>query len=1214
MQPSAKTSRLAQSALTTLALIALATTAPAWAQVNGNIAIPPTLSYAPAVGTQINLTGVTTIGSSGSSQILVTPSGGLGSGTPANNGVSCSFTGADASAFGVSPPTPTFTPTSPPTALNLSCSSSSVTRIATLNCIEFPGGSPGSTRSWPVTCPAGVNPTPPSLTFAPPPGSTVGFQPLNATIGSTATAQIRATPSGGSSGTGFAVTTKLQNCDLSNETIPGTFAGFNSTLTFVGSTTTPQNLNLTGLVRPTAVTATLTCDEIRGDSDGLGTNGNIFTRSWQLQLGAGTQPSRLSLSKTVSAPQVLTDSEFSYTIDVTNSGSSAESGLIVLDDVPATLTVLSAAGAGWNCSVNGNSVDCRRSSLIQNSSASFEILVRAPSAPRSISNTARVTSQASSSPVASTVSVEVVARPPVPVDLRLDKRDSVDPVLTGAEFSYTLEVSNIGEGSASDVRISDALPAGLTLISASGAGFSCAGTSTINCALAGSLAPGASASVQVLVRAPTQAGTLSNTASVLSGTVDANGANNSDTETTVISAEPPPPPLPRADLAIAAQAVPASALTGQAIEFQVQVSNNGPDAASQPRMSATFAAAFDVRSAAGTGWTCQVSGQTLDCSHSGLIVNARSDIRVQTTIRPGATGIADGRFVISSPTGDPVTGNNQAVVNVPFQAGGADVAIVKTDSVDPVRAAAQFNYTLTVSNAGPEAAAGVRVTDTLPAALTFVSANGAGFTCTRSGQSVSCDLGSSLAAGASAAVTIAVRAPTSGQTINNEGVVSTTSTDRNPTNNRSTQSTRINDRTAEDLEALLDDAAVDPASQAALPVVANECAVPGSALAEACTAIVGAADAGRTSEVTDALRAIAPDEVLAQTRVLNDIASTQFFNVDARLNELRRGGGGFSLSGLTVNSGSQSIPLALVGDALQEALGFGESDSGLMSPWGFFINGNITNGDQNESLADGRVGVAYDSVGLTAGVDYRLSGRSVVGGAIGYSSLSSDVGSDSSLDAKSLLFTGYGSYYINERFYVDSRLTYGSANLDQERAIVFQAGSSSFSELAVGETDSTQFTLASSIGYHLNYGAWSVTPNAGVRYTSTDVDGFEERGANEFNVGYQDQSFSTVQFAVGVQVARALSLSSGVLMPQFDLSLNAENGDDPETQAYLLNGSTTASFLLQEQNPDSSFGTAGLGFVYLMGNGRQAFMSYRQTFGNDDFDRGTLNLGGRFEF
>ena len=156
--------------------------------------------------------------------------------------------------------------------------------------------------------------------------------------------------------------------------------------------------------------------------------------------------------------------------------------------------------------------------------------------------------------------------------------------------------------------------------------------------------------------------------------------------------------------------------------------------------------------------------------------------------------------------------------------------------------------------------------------------------------------------------------------------------------------------------------------------------------------------------------------------------------------------------------------------------------------------------------------------------------------------------------------------------------------------------------------------MATAIGYHLNYGSWSVTPNAGLRYTRNDIDAFEESGAGGYNVGYDEQSFDTLQFALGVSVARAISLSNGVLMPQFDLSLNNENSDDAAAEAYLVNGNTSNLFLLREENPDQSYGSAGLGFVYLMGNGRQAFMSYRHTFGNDDFDRGTLNLGGRFEF
>lgn len=1179
----------------------------------GNISIPPTLNYAPASGTQINLTGVTTIGSSGSGQIQVTPMGGQGTGTPASTGLNCTLIGADSSFFSANPLSQVYTPTSPPNTISLGCTAGSVVRNATLSCSESPGGSTGPARSWPLTCPAGINPVPPVLSYAPDTGTTVVFAPSGGPIGSGASAQIRATPSGGA-GTGAQATTKLGQCTLSNETVPGTFGGFQGvTLNFVGNTTTPQNLNLSAVVRATQVTATLTCQEERGGLGGLGTNGSTLSRTWPLRVNAGIAPSRLTLQKSASASQVVTDSDFNYTITVGNEGSSTESGLIVTDDVPAGVAVLSAAGAGWNCSVNGNAVDCRRSSLVPGGSASFDIAVRAPPVPRSIDNIARLTSQSTSTPIVASATVNVVARPPANIDLAIEKSDSADPVLAGAEFAYTLTVRNVGEATANGVIVSDVLPAGLTLLSAGGAGFSCSGTSTVSCTLAGALAPGASASAVLQVRAPSQAGSLSNRATVDSADVDVNATNNVDTETTAITDTPPPPPLPRADLAISASAVPASALTGQAVELRVLASNNGPDPAATTTLNGTLSAALSLGSVAGTGWTCTVNGQQFACTRAGLAANASAELRAQATIRAGATAVAEANFTISSTTGDPQTANNSARVVVSYQSGGADLAIVKTDSADPVRAAAQFSYTLNVSNLGPEAASGVRVTDALPAALTFVSASGNGYTCSRNGQVVTCDLGGNLAAGASAAVTITVRAPTSGQTLSNEGVVSSTSSDRNPANNRSTQQTRVNDRTAEDLADLLDPAAVDPTSAAALPVVAGECANPQSALADACREIVRAADEGRTGEVTEALREIAPDEVLAQTLVLREIAATQFFNVDARLNELRRGGGGFSLSGLTVTSGSQSIPLALVGDALQAALGFGE-DSGLVSPWGFFVNGNIGAGDQDRNLADGRVGVDYDTRGITAGVDYRLSSRAVVGGAIGWASFDSDVNGDSSVDADSVSLTGYGSYYLNERLYVDSRISYGSSSLDLSRRINFALGSSVFDATARGDTDATQFTLASSIGYHLNYGAWSVTPNAGLRYTRSDIDAFDERDAGAFNVGYDEQSFSTTQFSVGVSVARAVSMSSGVLMPQFDFSLNNQSGDDARADARLLNGSVAGLFRLREEDPDQSYGAAGLGFVYLLGNGRQAYMNYRHTFGNDDFDRGTLNLGGRFEF
>ena len=1199
-------------ALCALALFATGT-APLQAQIEGNV-FPPTLSYAPTPNTAINFSGITVVGSNGSAQISVTATGGMGSGSFATMGLNCTYTGPDAGSFSVAPSSQSFLPGSPQRTLALGCTSGFASRTATLVCSESPGGSTGQIRNWPVTCPAGDPPRAPDLSYLPAANSTVSFTSANPVVGNQATATIRVTPSGGL-GSGAEATAELKNCSVTGETVPGTFSGFQSTLfTFVGTTTTPRTMSLTALLRTTAVTATLRCDEVR---PGTGLRGSltVIPRTWVLQAPAGEQPTRLTLAKTASATQVTTDSVFRYTITAGNDGASSATGLIVLDNVPSGLAVLSAAGDGWNCSVTGNAVDCRRSTLLPRTSSSFEIEVRASTSPRSLVNTARLTARGSETPIVASVSVDVVPPPQAPIDLEIAKSDSADPVLTDAAFAYHLDVRNLGTGAATGVRVSDPLPAGVTLVSASGEGWTCSGGAAVDCTLSGPFAGGASAArIVVQVRAPSQAGSITNRASVSANEVDSASGNNADSETTTISAEPPPPPEPRADLSVNAQAIPASARTGGTVEFQVQIGNAGPDVAAAPRLTGTLGAPFELLGGSGSGWSCQVAGQSLECQRSaGLQANQSAEIRVQTRLRPGATGTADARFVVASSTSDPNSGNNQINVVVPYQSGGADLAIVKTDSADPVTAAAQFSYTLTVSNAGPEAASGVRVSDTLPAALSFVSASGNGFTCANNGQSVECAFGGNLAAGASVAATIVVRAPTSGQTLSNEGVVSATTIDPNPANNRSTQQTRIDDRNADDLADLLDDSVVDMASGSSVPVLSDECADPSTALADTCEALIDAADDGRTGEVTEALREIAPDEVLAQTLVMREIAATQFFNVDARLNELRRGSGGFSLSGLTVTSGSQTIPLALVGDALQAALGFGE-DGGLASPWGFFINGNLGSGEQDEALAEGRVGVDYDSRGITAGVDYRLSNRAVIGGAIGYANYDSDVNGDGQLDAKSLLFTGYGSYYVNDRFYIDSRLTYGNSSLDQTRRIDFQLGPDRFSATATGDTDASQFTAATSIGYHLNYGTWSVTPNAGLRYTRSDIDAFEETGADEYNVGYGEQSFDSLQFALGVSVARAISLSNGVLMPQLDLSLNNENSDDAAAEAYLVDGNTSNLFILREENPDQSYGTAGLGFVYLMGNGRQAFMSYRHTFGNDDFDRGTLNLGGRFEF
>src|SRR5438552_13587129 len=115
----------------------------------------------------------------------------------------------------------------------------------------------------------------------------------------------------------------------------------------------------------------------------------------------------------------------------------------------------------------------------------------------------------------------------------------------------------------------------------------------------------------------------------------------------------------------------------------------------------------------------------------------------------------------------------------------ADVSITKTGPAS-ANTTANFSYTITVANAGPDAADNLTWTDTLPSSLVFVSLTqdtGPGMSCTEPDPgdtgTVSCSL-ASLANSTSAQFTLTVRALSStpaGSVVSNTANVTTSTFD-----------------------------------------------------------------------------------------------------------------------------------------------------------------------------------------------------------------------------------------------------------------------------------------------------------------------------------------------------------------------------------------------------------------------------------------------------
>ena len=135
----------------------------------------------------------------------------------------------------------------------------------------------------------------------------------------------------------------------------------------------------------------------------------------------------------------------------------------------------------------------------------------------------------------------------------------------------------------------------------------------------------------------------------------------------------------------------------------------------------------------------------------------------------------------------------QGAATLKIQAVFADISLTKTASATSVLAGGSFTYTVTVNNAGPATATGVRITDTLPSGLSFDPINSSGG-CTAQIQVVTCNVGT-ITANNNAVRQLVVRAASSiphGTILNNTATATHNESDPNTSNNSGSVSITVN--------------------------------------------------------------------------------------------------------------------------------------------------------------------------------------------------------------------------------------------------------------------------------------------------------------------------------------------------------------------------------------------------------------------------------------
>ncbi|WP_300082234.1 hypothetical protein [Propioniciclava sp.] len=342
-------------------------------------------------------------------------------------------------------------------------------------------------------------------------------------------------------------------------------------------------------------------------------------------------------------------------------------------------------------------------------------------------------------------------------DVTLAKTATPSSAVAGSAVTFTLTARNAGPGPATDLVLADAVPAAVrvTAVVASTGACDSGLSNNLHCTL-DDLAPDDEWTVTVTgtLEPDTPRGTLRNVATV---TAPDDPTTSNDTAVAVV------PVATRADLTITKTA-PATVVAGERLTYSLSVTNAGPSVAAPalvvcrigalaPEESATFAITVAVDPATPAGTTlvnrAQVSSATL-----------------------GAT------------TGLPAVAATEV-------AGSADLVTAKAVLPGVLVAGGHATYVLRVRNDGPSAAAGVQVTDAIPAGLSVDSVMPAGGTCNTSGDTVTCQR-ASLAVDATwvVVVHVTVDPSASGEVVNSASATSATP-DPDPDDNTGTVTAQV---------------------------------------------------------------------------------------------------------------------------------------------------------------------------------------------------------------------------------------------------------------------------------------------------------------------------------------------------------------------------------------------------------------------------------------
>lgn len=423
-----------------------------------------------------------------------------------------------------------------------------------------------------------------------------------------------------------------------------------------------------------------------------------------------------------SSPDLLGVNE-TYTITVANTGTNDDTNVVYTGAIDNNSTYVSSASSqGATPTFSNGTLTANLGTIAAGKSATITITVT-PVATGQISLTSTAVGDLIDlNPSDNTAVVTPITVSPS-ADLSVTINSSANPVAAGQPFSLVITVLNAGPSVATNVTVTDVLPAGLTNLNVDpGQAVLSESGNTITFSYS-SFPFGGADTLTITANAPFTSGPIADTVSVSSLDVaDPVPDNNSTSLTEQVENA--------VNLALAVAPSPNPVLAGSPLTYTIAVTNASvgaqvPSTATGAVLTDTLPAGVTLNAVAlnGTALTKGTGPGTYALSNGVVTIHLPSILAntspvVTITVTPPTSGAYTNKAVITDAVEiNTATANTSVMTTV--LASPSDLVVTVTPSPTPASIGAPLTYLVTVTNNGPSPAPGTMLVVRLPGGVTL---------------------------------------------------------------------------------------------------------------------------------------------------------------------------------------------------------------------------------------------------------------------------------------------------------------------------------------------------------------------------------------------------------------------------------------------------------------------------------------------------------------